>query len=344
MSNSNHSDELKHDCLRGDFMSVHIFVLNGKNFDVCIRRGIAGIPNHEKDQYNDALISRMAPIRKGDYILFYIMDVKELRGIYRVLDKPFFDTAPVWESQDPNRVYPFRVRIENSDYVFENPIKLNDVYDLKDNGLMWTFSLQRPGGASNTLFSITNDEFQHLFRLFLKLNPVLRQPNPIREPYPYHEPNLLSQLHLNSNRNPKYEYSVMALLLNEFAEGSFKDIFGEYDDFLGYIPTSFGREMDALLITHNPLTKDEVIAYNIVEVKRDRFDEDGLIQLLQYEDWFLRKKVNGDFNMLRTTAIAQTFTDKVVDYVEKRKRYEGKGINLLIFSNNEHGFDLKPLA
>lgn len=136
----------------------------------------------------------------------------------------------------------------------------------------------------------------------------------------------------------------MALLLNEFAEGSFKDIFGEYDDFLGYIPTSFGREMDALLITHNPLTKDEVIAYNIVEVKRDRFDEDGLIQLLQYEDWFLRKKVNGDFNMLRTTAIAQTFTDKVVDYVEKRKRYEGKGINLLIFSNNEHGFDLKPLA
>ncbi|MHB1630568.1 MAG: hypothetical protein ACYCVB_19715, partial [Bacilli bacterium] len=113
------------------------------------------------------------------------------------------------------------------------------------------------------------------------------------------------------------------------------------DDFLGYIPTSFGREMDALLITHNPLNRDEVIAYNIVEVKRDRFEEDGLVQLLQYEDWFLRKKVNGDFNMLRTTAIAQSFADKVVDYVEKRKKYEGKSINLLAFSNGERRFSLQ---
>ena len=213
-------------------MSVHIFVLNEKNYEVCIRRGIAGIPHHDKDQYNDALISRMAPINKGDSVLFYIMDAKELRGIYRVMDKPFFDTAPIWESQDPNRVYPFRVRIENSDYVFESPIKLNDVYDLKDNGLMWTFSLQRPGGASNTLFSITNDEFQHLFRLFLKLNPVMTQPSPIREPYPYHEPNLLT-LSMSIYNSKRYEEVGKELtgLFNEVRELYFQVKDSDKDDY-----------------------------------------------------------------------------------------------------------------
>lgn len=323
-------------------MAVHIFVVNEQNFNTCIRRGLAGIPNHEKDQYNDALISRMASIKKDDLVLFYITESKELHGIFRASDKPFFDSTPVWDNESNNRLYPYRVRIENSNYVFENPIKLNDVYDLKDNGLLWTFSLQRPGsGASNAMFSITNDEYQHLFRLFLKRNRFILPPHPIREPYPYHETNLLSQLHFTNELIPKYEYSLMALLLNGFSDDRFKNIFGDYDDFLGYIPTSFGREMDILLITHNPINKDEVIAYNIIEVKRDRFDEDGLVQLLQYEDWFLRKKVNGDFNMLRTTAIAKNFSEKVIDYVSKRTKYEGKSINLLTFSNSENGFDLR---
>ena len=104
----------------------------------------------------------------------------------------------------------------------------------------------------------------------------------------------------------------MSLLSNDLAEGKFKNIFGDYSDYLSYVPTSFEREIDMLLIFNHPKNPQQIIAYNIIELKKDRFDKSGLKQLLQYEDWFLRKKAHGDSSMLRTTAIAQKFENEVI--------------------------------
>ena len=50
---------------------------------------------------------------------------------------------------------------------------------------------------------------------------------------------------------------------------------------------------------------------------------------LSYESWFLQKKVSGDSNMVRTTAIAKSYSEDVIQYVSQRKRIENKPIKLL---------------
>ena len=53
--------------------------------------------------------------------------------------------------------------------------------------------------------------------------------------------------------------------------------------------------------------------------------------LIDYESWFLQKKVSGDLNMIRTTAIARNFFDDVINYVKNRKFFENKPIKLLTY-------------
>ena len=90
--------------------------------------------------------------------------------------------------------------------------------------------------------------------------------------------------------------------------------------------------MDFLLMYDNPLSSGEVVSYDIIEVKRDEFNEDALAQLISYESWFLQKKVSGDSNMVRTTAIAKSYSADVVQYVSQRTRIENKPIKLLQYT------------
>lgn len=320
-------------------MAVHIFVIDEKNYEICIKRGLAGIPDCDKPNTMDALISRMAMIRKGDYVLFYITLKKELRGIYKVLDRPFFDQTQVWPVNEESQIYPLRIRIENSPYVFPVPIRLSDVYDLRDNGKIWTFTLKRPAfGSRNVMFSISNHEFEELFNLYLRLNPLYGEPQQIEEPYKYFPPDLQNYLSIDRNTfELKYEYTLMSLLSYQLANEQFKEIFGNYSDYLSYVPTSFDKEIDMVLLFNHPENSKQIIAYNILELKKDIFDEHGLSQLLQYEDWFLRKKVNGDSCMLRTTAIAKRFSPKVINYLEKRKLIENKEVLLLKYQYTSKG-------
>ncbi len=53
--------------------------------------------------------------------------------------------------------------------------------------------------------------------------------------------------------------------------------------------------------------------------------------LIDFESWFLQKKVSGDLNMIRTTAIARNFFDDVINYVKNRKFFENKPIKLLTY-------------
>ena len=94
---------------------------------------------------------------------------------------------------------------------------------------------------------------------------------------------------------------------------------------------------------NHPHTK-EALSYDIIEVKRDEFDEKALGQLIDYESWFLHKKVRGDLKMVRTTAIAKSFSDEVVDYIQKRKRIENKPIKLVKYDYDDStGFSLVKL-
>lgn len=315
-------------------MPVHIFSVNEENYKICIQRGLVGLPepkdSRSRNNIFDGLLSRLASIQEDDYILMYIIGTKELRGLWQADGKPFYDNTFVW----PDRNYPFRCKIKCSPYNFEHALKLNDINDLRNTGKIWTWALQRTSG-SNAMFSISNKEFEILLNEYMKINPFTMQRGIIREPYPFREYNLVDFIHIE-NEQPQYEYSIMTLLNHGFARGLYTDIFGNYTDYLSYIPTNFGREIDILLMFNNPVNL-QVSSYDIVEVKRSEFDSKALIQLIDYESWFLQKKISGDLNMIRATAIARTFSDVVVDYVKKRTLFENKPIKLLTYKYIQNG-------
>ena len=145
----------------------------------------------------------------------------------------------------PDRLYPFRCRIKWSQYNFKKALKLDDINDLRNMGKIWTWALERSTG-SNSMFSMSNGEFNILLKEFMKLNPFTGQKGIILQPYPYRPYNIADNLHFQNN-NPKYEFTIMALLNAKFAKGSYIDIFGNYSDYLCYVPTNLGKEMDFCL-------------------------------------------------------------------------------------------------
>ena len=311
-------------------MSVHIFTVSEENYKICVSRGLVAIPEAKEGQRHDnvvdGLLSRLAGIKEDDYVFMYVIKTKTLRGVWQIEGRPFYEESQVWE----DRVYPFRCRIKWSNYKFDNPLRLDDINDLRNNGKIWTWALERSTGT-NSMFSISNSEFLIILNEFAKLNPFTTQKGRIMQPYPYHECNVMDYLHFQ-NQEPKYEFTIMALLNDAFSKGKYTDIFGNYTDFLCYVPTNLGREMDFLLLYDNPLLSHQVASYDIIEVKRDEFNEDSLRQLIGYESWFLQKKVSGDLKMVRTTAIAKSFSDSVKQYVSLRKQIENKPIKLLQYS------------
>ena len=324
-------------------MAVHIFSVNEENYRICIQRGLVALPepkdSNRKNNIFDALLSRLACIKNDDYILMYVSDGgQELRGIWQADGQPFYEETRVW----PDRLYPFRCRIKVSQYSFQNYLKLYDINDLINSEKIWTWSLTRATG-SNSMFSISNSEFRVLLNEFFKINPFSLEKAIIPEPYPYRSSNVLELLHYEKGL-PKYEYSIMTLLNDSFSKGKLRELFGKYNDFLSYVPTNRGREMDIMLMYGNPDNRDMIMSYDIIEVKRAEFDRKALAQLIDYESWFLQKKVSGDLKMIRTTAIAKTFSEEVVDYVEKRESIENKPIKLLQYDCNlEKGFSLERI-
>ena len=308
-------------------MAVHIFTVSEENYKVCVEKGIVALPEDKDGQRHDnvvdGLLSRLAGIKEDDYVLMYIVKSKSLRGVWQVEGRPFYEETQVWS----DRIYPFRCRIKWSKYNFINSLKLDDINDLRNNGKIWTWALERSTGT-NSMFSISNAEFNILLTEFMKINPFTSTKGRILQPYPYRDSNIVETLHFQ-NGQPKYEFTVMALLSAEFSNGSFTDIFGNYTDYLSYVPTNLGKEMDFMLMFNNPLLSEQVVSYDIIEVKRDEFDIDALAQLISYESWFLQKKVSGDSNMVRATALAKRYSSDVIQYVSQRTKIENKPIKLL---------------
>ena len=49
----------------------------------------------------------------------------------------FFDESRVWSDD----LYPYRIRFKNTPYHYDAPLELHDIYDLRNEGKIWNFSL-----------------------------------------------------------------------------------------------------------------------------------------------------------------------------------------------------------
>lgn len=154
----------------------------------------------------------------------------------------FFDESRVWSDD----LYPYRIRFKNTPYHYDAPLELHDIYDLRNEGKIWNFSLNRASGT-NVMFSISDNEFRTLLYEYSKINPYTNSRHLILEPYPIIVSSLLDKICLNDENQLKYEAGVMAYLLSDLTVNRHKDLFGNYTDYLCYAPTNTGREIDILL-------------------------------------------------------------------------------------------------
>lgn len=67
-------------------MSVHVFTVNEENYQICVAKGIVGLPEAKEsrmhDNVFDGLLSRISCIKENDYILMYIIGKKELLDMW----------------------------------------------------------------------------------------------------------------------------------------------------------------------------------------------------------------------------------------------------------------------
>ena len=83
-----------------------LLVSSAENFETSRARGfdIAGMKSRHR--------KKAERVQAGDRVLYYCTVVKSIGGVADVTGPYFEDHAPIWESNRPGEVYPFRFPVE----------------------------------------------------------------------------------------------------------------------------------------------------------------------------------------------------------------------------------------
>ena len=322
-------------------MGYHIFLVGENNFDTCIRRGIYGgiesTDSIKSKQTNSEIIAGFAGIRTGDFVFLYERN-KGIYGLWKITLEPFYDTTPIWA--DTKQLYPYRVSFEPVVRKFSKPVAMSDILDLRDKGKIWTFDLGTITRKSHN--PITTSEGKELIRLLLRNNPVFVEPGIIADPY---VPSVITPLPLSLDSDNKgrlkYEGYLNAWFMQSFAHGKLKELIGDYDDFLNFVPTSFNKVMDIFLTHVTRIDSVDILhKFTCMELKTGTVVEDDLNQIIKYENWLIRKLADGDSEMIQSVLVGFDFDDRVVDYCKKRKSIDEKTVRLIRYRINPEKNDL----
>ena len=182
-------------------------------------------------------------------------------------------------------------------------------------------------------WSLSRKEGDLLERMLQELNIVIQDPSPTF-PIPSNRLPLPIDYRTLGVVNPclRYEATLQSLIMNGLAEGEWRNILGEYDDFLQFVPTSEGTEIDVVLLKHDII--GDVIWYQILELKKDRYKYEHLLQLLSYETWLTSSQAEGNPRTVHMVAIANRFDEDVRKQVDERKLLRQKPVRLI-----EYDFD-----
>lgn len=308
-------------------MGYHIFLVGQENFKKCIERGVYGGTSQPLARVNADIIASFQAIKPSDFIFFYVRNIG-FYGLWKATSFPFFETGGFLGNQ-----YPYRVCFEPSIRYFPRPIAMSDIMDLQDKGKIWTFDLG--ARTQKNHHPITSDEGKELIRLLLRNNPVFQSVNKISQPYQIGNTELPLSLATDNKGRLKYEGYLNAWFMKTFTTGKLKEIIGEYKDFLNYVPTSFNKVMDIFLTLVTAVDGVDILHnFTCIELKTGICVEDNLNQVIQYENWLVRKLASGDNEMVQSILVGFDFDDKVLEYVQKRRLIEEKTVRLLKYRVN----------
>ena len=317
-------------------MGYHIFLVGESNFDTCIERGVYGglhsSGSVKSEQMNSEVIAGFSGIKVGDFVFFYVKN-KGVYGLWKITYGPFYYTTPIWS--EPNQTYPYRVCFEPAVRKFSKPIAMNDILDLRDKGKLWTFDLGTITKKSH--HPITTNEGKELIRLLLRNNPIFIKPDAISQPYSPSNPPILLPLSFESDKKGRlrYEGYLSAWFMRAFAQGKLKEIFGDYRDFINFVPTSFNKVMDIFLTHVTTIDSVDILhKFTCIELKTGKVLDGDLNQIIRYENCLIRKLADGDSEMIQTIFVGFDFDERVIDYCKKRKAIDEKTVRLIKYRVN----------
>lgn len=328
-------------------MTSFIFVVDPESLELCIKLGVCGCPQHSFPRSDARGLADLAATRPGSKVLFYVKGSKAIYGIYEAKGFPFYDETPIWS--DNERVFPYRVLIDATLNTFSNPIFLSDLYDLADKDILWSWR----GVVQRDVHPFTDSECSELLRLFHRNNPMGPKTSRIESPY---KPKEMKPLPIELKSDSKgriitpgaREANLTAWFMSQLAQRKFKEYFGEYTDYINYVPISYEKEIDVLLLNeiqdYRGIRIGPLASCTVVEIKADRCKKQDLTQTLRYEDWLIRKKCAGDSAMVHSSILAHSFDAEVIDYVKKRTEIERKELKLLRYLASQGKVDLSPIS
>lgn len=328
-----------------------IFIVNDDTWEEHKKVGIAAINDplttHPKNKNANAArqsaIAELSGIRPGDILFFNRMASEkhppELLGIFEATSKPYFDPNPLFPgAKHVNKKLPFRVEFKPI-CNFSNPVNIDEIWALKDKGKIWTLQQSRGDAVGvHACVGITRIESKFIERL-LKANNIVEGPKIVQPTTQKNKLPLPIDFKMDKEGMLHYEAVLKAILLEDFADGKHKEIFGEYDDFIPYVPTGARKEIDILLLKYNG---DDILWYQILEVKHDKFTMRELQKLITYEKWIIRNRAENPLQVY-PVAIAWEFNKDVVDFVRRRGDYKERPIRIIRyhFDNDTKSINLE---
>jgi hypothetical protein len=320
-------------------MRTRCFTVSPETWAEHYRVGIAAINdpycsggNNQIYATRQKVLPELSGIRPGDRLFFYVQRTKEIMGGFQATSEPFFDQNPLFNgaTRIDNR-FPFRLgfcQVVN----YPRPVHVNEIWAGRDSGVFWTMQQARGDVVGrHACWPLTHREGDLLEQMLMELNVVVTEPQNVpplpknRQPLPY-------DMRIVGTKYPhlNYEASLQSHLLEGMADGKWRNIFGEYDDFLPSVSTSEGKEIDILLLRHD--NNNHILWFQILELKSDRFVHDDLLQILAYEQWMTSSnQVGGNPRSVHIFAVANRYDESVMEHIKARAALKQKPIRLLTY-------------
>jgi len=324
-----------------------IFKVNDNTWPEHNHVGIAAIndPYAKRTRQSPAqrqfAIAEISGIRPGDVIFFNLMASKEhppqIIGMFKAVSKPYYNPDPLYPgAKYVNNEFPFRIDFECITY-YPEPVNFSEIWALRDKGKIWLLQQSRGDAVGkHACVGITKIEAKLIERL-LKMNNlktstisynkptnIKRQPLPLE--YKEDKPGILH-----------YEAVLQSLILEGLADGKYKDIFGEYDDFIPNALMGTGKEIDILILKYNG---DDILWYEILELKQNKFTMEELQKLIIYEKEIIQSRAENPLQVY-PVAVAADFDEDVKKFVKGREDYKERPIRLVKYVFNSQTKDLQ---
>lgn len=318
-------------------MQYFLFTVDERSWNEHKTTGIAAIndpghipTNRQGNAQRQSAMCELVGIKEGDLLFFYLQQKKHIMGLYEATSKPFYDTNQLVGGGFIDNRFPFRVEFKQK-INFQNNLDMEEIWRIKDKANFWSIQQQRGDVVGrHACMSLTKKDGDQILKMLYQKNPVLG--NPVRIRISRHSNSDLPFDFRNQGNRLHYEAVLQAILIKDIRKGKHKNIFGDYKYVVNFMPTSYQTEIDILLTNYTDT--NEVVWYQIVELKKDQFTKRELDTLMLYENWVINALADNNSRLVHSIGVANDFSDEVIEYIRNRMIYGGKKIRLVQYTYN----------